>query len=260
MSDDNKNAPDVPALITPERIEWARSLLLAMEADDPVATQLALDQLLVSCESPLFKEIGRLTRELHDAIVQFSRDTRIIDLAEDDMPDARERLRYVINLTDQAANRTLALVEETLPVAEKLTVRSEKLMERLAQLSSASQGNPQLVEVLDQLRPYLDSVRADGLKLRSNLTDVMMAQEFQDLTGQLLMRVTKVLEQVEEKLVGLIVISSSAFAVNKDVSAEAAKDAGAVARGQGPALPGKSDATVVKSQDEVDDLLASLGF
>jgi chemotaxis protein CheZ len=239
--------------ITPERVEWARELLEAMQSGDEMGAQMVLEQFHSVRESPLFQEVGRLTREVHEALMEFSRDNRLMQIANAEMPDARERLRYVISLTDQAANRTLAAVEEVMPVADKLIQRSRKLAERLAVIAQDDASDPHLRTVIGQVNTYLESVGVDGNRLRGNLTEVMMAQEFQDLTGQLLMRVTEVLEQLEEKLVALIRISGQAAA---PASPQPSTDDD---RGHGPQVPGKEEG-VVRNQDDVDDLLASLGF
>lgn len=104
---------------------------------------------------------------------------------------------------------------------------------------------------------YLDSATTCGERIKGQLTEIMMAQEFQDLSGQLLMRVIDLLEQLEEKLVGLLQITAPVRSAKgedrKSAPAERAED------GVGPQLPSAGD-NVVKNQDDVDDLLASLGF
>jgi chemotaxis protein CheZ len=112
--------------------------------------------------------------------------------------------------------------------------------------------------VIDTLSDYLDSVLGSGSTLKKQLTEVMMAQEFQDLSGQLLMRVINLLEQLESKMVSLLHLTSP-----ENTSEEKRKkdgdQAGDVQKGLGPALP-QASSDVVKNQDDVDDLLASLGF
>ena len=233
------------------RIAAAQALLDAARAgdDDAYATALAgLNQ-----DTPLFDEVGRMTREVHEALMAFAEDDRLSHLMQDDMPDARERLRYVITLTDQAANRTLAIVEEALPVAERLMDRSERLRQELMHIANKEPENPRLVTVVHTLNSYLDSVQSSGDLLKKHMTEIMMAQEFQDISGQLLLRVITLLEQLETKMVGLLKLTGAR-------SSSAAHSADELRAGIGPAVPQTASVDVVKNQDDVDDLLASLGF
>ncbi|MFP4271967.1 MAG: protein phosphatase CheZ [Halothiobacillaceae bacterium] len=245
------------------RLELARDLVAALEEDRQEDAEACLEGLFEPERTPLFREVGRITREVHDALMDFANDSRLTRLAEAEMPDARERLRYVISLTDQAANRTLALVEDSMPVADRLIERSRRLTERLAHVVQKNDEQPELRKIVDPVNTYLDSIQKDGNRLRTQLTEVMMAQEFQDLSGQMLMRVTEVLEQLEEKLVRLVRLTSlrddGEDQPDVEHGQEADKDRSPSMRGHGPQIPGQAD-DVVKNQDDVDDLLASLGF
>lgn len=112
------------------QLELARSLVAHLEArDDESATQV-LAQLAGVGDSLLFREVGRLARELHTSINEFLLDARLADLTEHDIPDAAERLRYVISMTEQAANTTLASVEKSLPLADALHADAGRLGEQ----------------------------------------------------------------------------------------------------------------------------------
>lgn len=240
------------------RLNQARALLAAAEAGDEADFDRQLAALTAGQRQPVFEQVGLMTREVHEALMAFALDERLDRMAEAEMPDARDRLRYVISLTEQAATRTLALVEEAFPVTERLIERSERLQQQLAQVAQREADNRRLVEVIHTISDYLDSVLGSGNTLKSKLTEVMMAQEFQDLSGQLLMRVINLLEQLESKMVSLLHLTSP-----ETVSGDRQKKDGDMhedlQRGTGPALP-KASSDVVKSQDDVDDLLASLGF
>ncbi|MBD3815278.1 MAG: protein phosphatase CheZ [Halothiobacillus sp.] len=240
------------------RLNQARALLAAAEAGDEADFERQLAALTAGQRQPVFEQVGLMTREVHEALMAFALDERLDRMAEAEMPDARDRLRYVISLTEQAATRTLALVEEAFPVTERLVERSERLQQQLAQVAQREADNRRLVEVIHTISDYLDSVLGSGNTLKSHLTEVMMAQEFQDLSGQLLMRVISLLEQLESKMVSLLHLTSP-----ETVSGDRQKKDGDMhedlQRGTGPALP-KASSDVVKSQDDVDDLLASLGF
>ncbi|HQT44107.1 MAG TPA: protein phosphatase CheZ [Halothiobacillus sp.] len=241
------------------RLAHARALLAALEADDEAAFAVELDALAMGQRQPVFEEVGRMTREVHQALMAFATDDRLSCLAEAEMPDARDRLRYVITLTDQAANRTLALVEEALPVTDRLMDRSERLRSELAQVARTQADNSKLVTVIQGITEYLDSVLNNGGVLKTQLTEVMMAQEFQDLSGQLLQRVIVLLETLEAKMLGLLQKTHPVSAEKTEADQSAA-----LRQGLGPAIPTGKNASVkadtVKNQDDVDDLLASLGF
>lgn len=240
------------------RLNQARALLAAAETGDEADFEHQLAALTAGQRQPVFEQVGQMTREVHEALMAFALDERLDRMTEAEMPDARDRLRYVISLTEQAATRTLALVEEAFPVTERLVERSERLQQQLAQVAEREVDNRRLVEVIHTISDYLDSVLGSGNALKSQLTEVMMAQEFQDLSGQLLMRVINLLEQLESKMVSLLHLTSPDIAPGdgQKKDGDASDD---LQKGMGPALP-KASSDVVKSQDDVDDLLASLGF
>ncbi|MFN2381731.1 MAG: protein phosphatase CheZ [Guyparkeria sp.] len=246
-----------PVVGREKRLADARALVEAIENEDSASESQLVGELTAAYSGNIFDEVGRMTREVHDTLKSFAEDERLGVLAEDEMPDARDRLRYVITLTEQAATRTLSLTEDATPAAEQIVDRSQRLKGELAKVAASEADNVRLGGVVESMTRYLDSTSHSGERLKGQLTEIMMAQEFQDLSGQLLMRVIDLLEQLEEKLVGLLQITapvrSAKERAGKSQPAECADE------GQGPQLPSASD-NVVKNQDDVDDLLASLGF
>jgi chemotaxis protein CheZ len=105
-------------------LSLSKDLVVALENGDEANADEILDKIAGLRETQLFQEIGRLTRQLHDTMVSFSLDTTITALAEYEIPDAKERLQYVISMTEQAANQTLTVVEDLLPVSEQLSNQS----------------------------------------------------------------------------------------------------------------------------------------
>ena len=158
------------------------------------------------------------------------------------MPDARERLRYVVEKTEEAADRTLTAVEHMIPMSDKLVQQAGALRQLMPAEGLALHG---------QLHAFFDLVEADGHAMRSSLSEVLMAQEYQDLTGQVIKRTIDLVGQVEEKLVELV----SACGV---VSGGAVVSATPGASSFGPAV--REDNNVVGRQADVDELLANLGF
>ena len=113
-----------------EMLALAKDLVCALEQCDDASADEILDQVAGLRETQLFKELGKLTRQLHDALVGFSVDEKITELTEHDIPDAKQRLHYVISMTEQAANQTLTAVENLLPISESLNSQSRQLAEK----------------------------------------------------------------------------------------------------------------------------------
>ncbi len=237
-------------IIDEDNLARVRDLLECMERGDEEGAREIVDELANVRETTLYQEVGKLTRELHDAISAFGMDDRIANLAEHDIPDARERLNYVIAKTDEAANRTLTAIEESLPLCEKLESESGDLHARWQQFRRKEMSLDEFRELSRTLEAFLAEQNSNAGQVRAHLTDALMAQDFQDLTGQIIKRVITLVEEVEANLVNLIKVAGLP-------EREKPADDGSLA---GPVVPGKETATTVSGQDEVDDLLSSLGF
>ncbi|HHO68430.1 MAG TPA: protein phosphatase CheZ, partial [Gammaproteobacteria bacterium] len=110
-----------------ELLASARALVNELEAGNRAAADRLIDALGKAREQSLFRELGKMTRQLHEALNGFTLDSRMAALAESDIPDARMRLNHVITMTEESANRTLSAVESTLPVAEQLRSQADGL-------------------------------------------------------------------------------------------------------------------------------------
>jgi len=213
----------------------------------------AADALVVNCQSGLFNEIGTMTRGLHDALNEFCETSSISNIAEDDIPDAKTRLRSVITMTEEAANKTMDAVDEVIPVAQQLEIKSQNLSSKWSRFQGRDMDANEFRDVVKELDGFLVSIKSDSEKVNSLLNDILLAQGFQDLTSQIIKQVIELVTTVEDNLVKLVSISGikkTKTATNTDGSAA-----------HGPSVSGTRDeATAVAGQDEVDDLLASLGF
>nr|WP_086941094.1 protein phosphatase CheZ [Thaumasiovibrio occultus] len=235
-------------------LDQAKQLVSLLEQGKQ-ADANALVMLWVSeAREPIYEEVGKLTRQLHDSLTNFQLDPRISDMANTDIPDARDRLAYVIEKTEVAANKTMDAVEETFPIADRLVehlrqVRPEwdKLMDGRIALVEFKQ----LCHTIDHL---LSQVETDGGEIRTQLTDILMAQDFQDLTGQVIRRVIELVQEVEEKLIEILTV----FGVDESQPEVVSVDN--KLQPEGPIVNGEQRTDVVTSQDDVDDLLSSLGF
>lgn len=208
----------------------------------------------------LYQEVGRLTRALHDAITNFHIDSKTDDVSE--MTDATDRLGYVVEMTEKAANKTLDIVEETLPVADSLKTEAAELKKEWERLVNRDITGEEFRKLYWRLDDYFKRLDSDTTKLSSNMTEILMAQDFQDLTGQVINKVTGLVKEVETSLVDLVFMASQVEAITGIVAkGEENEDAADKQdmKGHGPQIDTEKE-DVMGSQDDVDDLLSSLGF
>ncbi len=214
----------------------------------------------------LYHEVGKLTRELHTAIVNFHIDPRLAEDSESSqITDATERLSYVVDMTERAANRTMDLVEECVPMVSALHDEASSLRQewqRFMQREMDAQGFRQLSRRVEQ---FFARCEQDSQRFSTQLNEIMLAQDFQDLTGQVIKRVTKLVTEVESDLVKLMLMASDVDRFtgiqhdHAELRAELEQQKKS-SRGEGPQLNADKRDDVVSGQDDVDDLLSSLGF
>jgi chemotaxis protein CheZ len=240
-------------------LEKAKQLVAALEQEDVEQSKLLLDDLVRFRESPLFQEVGRITRQLHDSMVSFALDERIVALTERDIPDARERLQYVISMTEQAADQTLTVVENLLPVSQGLHEQSAELAGKWQRFLDRDMQLDEFKIVSGEIAQYFLRSSDDLDTVKFGLNDILMAQGFQDITGQIIRKVIELVREVESSMVNVIALTAQSSGFKPAVNP--------VAYGEHPELPGPivpgvndKDGDVATSQVDVDDLLSSLGF
>lgn len=243
------------SILSEKCLEHARALVSSIENKNEDQAVEHLKKISCINETKMFQELGKLTRDLHDTLVGFSIETEISNLAVNDIPDARERLSHVITVTDQAAHKTLSAVEEAIPVCEELEESAANIEQQWNRFISRDLSADEFRALSREIGGHLEISSERYKKVKSNLNEILMAQDFQDITGQIIRRVIELVQDVEDKLVELIKYSGNQKddLANKDEK----KDEKNLA---GPQVPGTESATALKSQDEVDDLLSSLGF
>lgn len=241
------------------RLEQARALTAALENDDADQIERLMDELTTARESTLFLELGKLTRQFHDAMMSFALDNRVVELTEKDIPDAKERLNYVISMTEQAADTTLNAIDEILPVTDALAAGVNDLAARWEKFLHREMPFEEFKAMSKEISGHFADSQAGLTLIQSKLNEVLMAQGFQDLTGQVIKRVIDLVHDVEQNMVELIRISGKRFVPEAKV---APADAEEHLVGVGPVVPGVDDrkGNTMASQDDVDDLLSSLGF
>ncbi len=232
-------------------LQQAQELVALLEQGEVSHANQLVRQLSAPLTQQLFDEVGKLTRQLHDALRDFHVDDRISELANQEIPDAKERLNYVIGMTEQAANRTMDAVEESLPLADALKDKLVEVQPRWEQLMRRELALDDFKGLCHDVEGLLHHTGNDVERLRDLLNQILMAQDYQDLTGQVIRKVIELVQEVEFSLVEMLtVFGERPYEAKERDTLEA----------EGPAMNAEQRDDVVSGQDEVDDLLSSLGF
>lgn len=218
----------------------------------PVNENTINEESLFGTDKKVIDQIGQLTRNLHDSLRELGYDKRLESIASE-VPEAQDKLSYVATKTEQAAERTLNATEIAMPIQEKLSDGAVRLSEQWKQALETQQANPDtelFKNLLIDTLQYLDKVPEHTSTTNTQLMEIMMAQDFQDLTGQVIKKITHMVQSLEKDLLDLLLANVPA----KKVSSE---EEGLM---NGPVTNPEKRTDVVCNQDQVDDLLASLGF
>ncbi len=244
------------AMVGHVSLEQAKSLVEFLE----IGQQEKADALIAEIQNPtnseLFAEIGKLTRQLHDSLTNFQLDSRLNDLATADIPDAKERLNYVITRTEEAANKTMDVVESIFPVVDNIADQVRAVNPAWTKLMNNEIDLKEFKTLCADIDTLLVTTGRETTHIHSLMTDVLMAQDFQDLTGQVIRKVIDLVREVEDSLINML----TAFGI----SAEQTQGKSALKMAdnlvEGPIVNKENRDDVVEDQDDVDDLLSSLGF
>ncbi len=198
----------------------------------------------------IFQQLGTLTRQLHDTLNMLG---VLPDLKShvDNLPDARSRLNYIATKTADAAEKVLNLVDTAKADQEHIAAETRKL----AALITA---DPVKAVATGAVFNFVQDVENTTHRVDANLTDIMMAQDFHDLTGQVVAKVVRLANDLESQLVKLLMQAAPPEQAQKLEAALTAHQN--EPRLEGPVVNAEGRTDVVADQGEVDDLLASLGF
>jgi chemotaxis protein CheZ len=192
--------------------------------------------------SEVFQQLGSITRLLHDTMQQLGVMPKL-QVAADGLPDARSRLSYIANKTADAANKVLNSVDQA-------KADHAHISNATRELAAALVADPVRAVASGKVMNFVQDVEASTARIDGHLTDIMLAQDFHDLTGQVVAKVVTLANELEDSLVKLLVqVVPPEQREKVDPSVL-----------QGPVVNAEGRADVVSSQGEVDDLLASLGF
>lgn len=205
-------------------------------------------QQVVEAPDELIHKIASLTRMLRESMRELGLDQAIKDAAYA-IPDARDRLHYVARMTEQAANRVLNAAEQMQPWQESMQSDAKALDQRWDQWFEHPVELDEARELVDETRQFIKGVPKKTQDSQDTLMEIIMAQDFQDLTGQVIMKMLGVITAIETELVQVLIDS---------VPKEKREETDSLLNGPQVSPQGKVE--VVTSQDQVDDLLSSLGF
>jgi chemotaxis protein CheZ len=194
------------------------------------------------------QQLGVLTRQLHDSLNGLGLTEKVKDWAGE-LPDAKSRLSYIARLTGEAAEKVLNQVDQAKAEHDSIASQARRMAGLLAQDPT---GAVPRAEVLQ----FIQNVEQAGQKLDGHLTEIMMAQDFHDLTGQVIAKVVNLAATIEEQLVLLLIQTAPPDAAIKPPTPHEAY----VPALAGPVVDASGNPDVVTDQSQVDDLLASLGF
>jgi chemotaxis protein CheZ len=191
----------------------------------------------------VYQQLGHLTRLLHDTLEQLGVMPNL-QIAADNLPDARSRLNYVAQKTGAAAEKVLNSVDQA-------KAEHEKIARETRAMAQAIMRDPVKAVASGSVMNFVEDVEAATARIDTHLTDIMMAQDFHDLTGQVVAKVVKLAVDLEDSLVKLLLQVAPADQVSQRVDPDTLN---------GPVVNPEDRTDVVANQGEVDDLLASLGF
>jgi chemotaxis protein CheZ len=194
------------------------------------------------------QQLGALTRQLHDSLNGLGLTAKVQDWAGE-LPDAKSRLSYIARLTGEAAEKVLNHVDQAKAQHDFITSETHRIGQIIVK-------DPVAAVAKGQVMNFIGDVDQASRKVDEHLTAIMMAQDFHDLTGQVIAKVVNLAATIEEQLVQLLIQTAPPDAV---VKAPASHEPYVPAL-DGPVVDGAGNPDVVTDQSQVDDLLASLGF
>lgn len=220
-----------------EGIDTTSSTLLSSDQIDGVDTRPASD-------NPMFERLGSIVRQLHDSLKELGYDRSLSEMAGE-ISDSKGRLEYIASLTEQAANKVLNAIDESLPEQDKLNSTAKDIEARWLLMLEGKMSLNDFKRLASDSQEFSSFVAKTSEAEKARLMDIMMAQDFQDITGQIIKKVVGISQKLEQELAQLL----------RDNAPQVQHKEKPVDLMAGPAVPANAMA-----QDDVDDLLADLGF
>ena len=249
MSDNalnNGDSPDLEALFDSiVQSNSTDSQTFQSESMPPSEQRAAMEEPAKS----MFSHIGQITRKLHDTLRELGLDESL-ESAAASIPDARDRLSYVATMTEQAAERTLNALDVAKPLQDNITESSKNLSIQWDRLYQNELSMDEFKKLVEETRAHLKVTKQQSEQVSVQMLEIMMAQDFQDLTGQVIKRVLIMAKDMEGHLLDFLLMFSPQGSAKAD-------DASLL---NGPVVSTEGRTDIVTNQEQVDDLLESLGF
>lgn len=201
-------------------------------------------------QESVFNRIGQMARQLHDTLHELGYD-KLLENTVSALPDAKDRLAYVANLTEQAACRVLNATDIAKPVVDDLENRAKELGGRWDRVFANQMSTAEFKKLAEETRSYLNTgVSGATDQVNAQLMEIMMAQDFQDLTGQVIKKIVSLAQDLENGLMTVLI----------EVVPQKKRSQEVDNLMNGPVISADGRSDVVVNQQQVDDLLDSLGF
>lgn len=241
--------------------EKANELMGRLEKNDLAGAVGLIQDLQKVRDENLYQEIGQLTRALHESIKNFRLDSNIQG-AGSDIDEAQEGLQYVVEMTAKAANKTMDKVDESMPLSEAIANEAFEIQQEWTRFLNKEMNASEFRELTKRISAFLSNTDTNTRKLNAHLSDILLAQDFQDLTGQVIQRITTMITDVEARLVNLVAMAGHVDQMTgiQHGEIDVPDEEYDPTKGVGPQLNAEDNEDVASNQDEVDDLLSSLGF
>lgn len=235
-------------------LEQAKSLVSLLEQGNVTDANQIFENANKHVQQDIYESVGKLTRELHDTISRESIDERFSSLVSSSLPDAKDRLNYVVEMTSEAANRTMDVVDDCIPLAQKHHATVTDILPSWERLKDCKIKVGEFRMLRDRLDTYFEESVNDAAELNEKLNEIVLAQGYQDLTGQVLQKITELVHDVEDNLITLLKLLGT---YDEEEVVERVDNC---VETDGPMVPKAKQHDVIEGQDDVDDLLSSLGF
>jgi chemotaxis protein CheZ len=264
QSEQDKAALSLDESVTAEIRQLAEQMITEAEngrLSDAVAVVNKLNEIR---DRTLYQEVGKLTRAVHESIKNLSIESIG---AGSEIANTTDKLTYVVEMTDKSANKTMDLVDDSVPKIGDIQQQAADLSGRWNKFLRRELKPDEFRQLSKDIQGFLQLSQDASQQVQGNLSEIMMAQDYQDLTGQIIHKVAELVKDIESRLVSLVAMAGTLDSLtgvsHPDVVSESpvepATDKFGNIAAEGPQVNTTSD-NVVSSQDDVDDLLSSLGF
>jgi chemotaxis protein CheZ len=241
--DHSGDSSELQALFDSVSAQVADSTAAAESVPPAVGSSAAAGQ------EAVFNSLGHLARQLHDSLRELGYDKSLQETAQQ-IPDARERLNYIAQMTEQAASKVLNACDIAKPAQDQLDAVVKALGARWERMFANQLSVDEFKQLAADTRVFFAAAPAQIAITNAQLNEIMLAQDFQDLTGQVIKRVVDMVQNFEAQLLQVLI----------EAMPEEKKAAASGGLMNGPVINAAGRSDVVTSQEQVDDLLESLGF